>query len=590
MVTIPKKFGTFAGVFTPSILTILGVIMYMRLGWVVGQAGIIGAIGVILIAHIISLSTGLSISSIATDKKIQGGGIYYVLSRSLGLPMGGAIGIALFIGTALSISLYIIGFGENFLGIESIREFLGLTADVAGYRILGTGVILLLVIIALISTSFALKAQFVILGAIVLSLVSVFIGFFLNTDLAPESASMIAASDGVPLEVVFAIFFPAVTGFTAGVAMSGDLKDPRKSIPRGTMSSIFVGLAVYLALAISFGIFVDRDLMLNDNNFLMKIAWFAPLVIAGIWGATLSSALGGILGGPRILQAMSSDRITPKIFSKGNGINNEPRNALILTFLIAEAGILIGELDVIARLVSMFYLAAYGFINLAFALEKWASADFRPDFKVSKWVGIIGFIASFTVMFKLDTLAMVIAFIAIGGVYFLLQRKQLRLEFGDVWQSVKTNIVRRTLHDLDKTKIEERNWRPGDLIVLIEEEKHPQLIRDDVNLIFEQYLSFPQAALGHTLEVPTIDGKARIKIPAGTQAGKVLRLKGKGLPSINSYQRGDLLVNINVWTPKHLSKEEKEILQKMEKSENFIPKPTSKDKTFFDRMKEYFYE
>jgi amino acid transporter len=461
MAQIPKKFGTFAGVFTPSILTILGVIMYMRLGWVVGQAGIIGAIAVILIAHVISLTTGLSISSIATDKKIRTGGIYYLLSRSLGLPMGGAIGIALFIGTALSISLYIIGFGENFLGIESIRDFLGLSADVTGYRILGTAVIIVLVIIGLISTSLAIKAQFIILGAIVLSLVSVFLGFFLNVDLNSESTNLIAASDGVPLEVVFAIFFPAVTGFTAGIAMSGDLKDPRRSIPRGTMTSIIVGLIVYLALAISIGIFIDKELLLTDNNFLMKIAWFAPLVIAGIWGATLSSALGGILGGPRILQAMSSDRITPKIFARGSGINNEPRNALIFTFLIAEGGILIGDLDAIARLVSMFFLAAYGFINLAFALEKWASADFRPDFKVSKWIGIVGFIASFTVMFKLDTFAMVIAFIAIGGIYFFLQRKQLRHEFGDVWQSVKTNIVRRTLHDLDKTKIEQRNWRPN---------------------------------------------------------------------------------------------------------------------------------
>ena len=456
-----KKFGTFAGVFTPSILTILGVIMYMRLGWVVGQAGIIGTIGVILIAHIISVTTGLSISSIATDKKIQTGGIYYVLSRSLGLPMGGAIGIALFIGTALSISLYIIGFGENFLGIESIREFLHLNADVGGYRILGTCVILFLVIIALISTSLAIKAQFFILGAIALSLVSVAAGLFLNTDFHPETSNLLAATDAVPLEVVFAIFFPAVTGFTAGVAMSGDLKDPKKSIPRGTLASIVVGLVVYLGLAILFGLFVDRDLMLTDKNFLMKVAWFAPLVIAGIWGATLSSALGGILGGPRILQAMSLDKITPKIFGRGSGINKEPRNALILTFLIAEGGILIGELDVIARLVSMFYIAAYGFINLAFALENWASSDFRPDFKVSRWVGIVGFVASFAVMFKLDMLAMIIAFIAIGGIYFLLQRKQMRLEFGDVWQSVKTNIVRRTLHDLNKGEMEQRNWQPN---------------------------------------------------------------------------------------------------------------------------------
>ncbi|MCK5337819.1 MAG: hypothetical protein KAJ50_03370, partial [Bacteroidales bacterium] len=123
---VKKKFGAFSGVFTPSILTILGVIMYMRLGWVVGQAGIITAIGIIMLAHIISITTGLSISSIATDKKIKTGGIYYILSRSLGLPMGGSIGITMFVGTALSISLYIIGFCENFLGIEMIRNITGM--------------------------------------------------------------------------------------------------------------------------------------------------------------------------------------------------------------------------------------------------------------------------------------------------------------------------------------------------------------------------------------------------------------------------------------------------------------------------------
>ncbi len=138
MIEQAKKFGTFAGVFTPSILTILGVIMYMRLGWVVGEAGIIAALGIIVISHIISLSTGLSISSIATDKRIKTGGIYYILSRSLGLPMGGSIGITLFVGTALSISLYIVGFAESFLGIEAIRDFLGMTGSKNDIRIINT--------------------------------------------------------------------------------------------------------------------------------------------------------------------------------------------------------------------------------------------------------------------------------------------------------------------------------------------------------------------------------------------------------------------------------------------------------------------
>ncbi|MCD4731528.1 MAG: hypothetical protein K8R74_13070 [Bacteroidales bacterium] len=472
----PNKFGTFAGVFTPSVLTILGVIMYMRLGWVVGQAGLISALVIILLAHVISVSTGLSISSIATDKKIRAGGIYYILSRSLGLPMGGAIGIALFIGTALSISLYLVGFAENFLGIESIRTFLGLEQDVLGYRIIGTAAILLLVILAFISTSLAIKTQFYILGAIVLSLVSISVGLFTPNDFGPETIILNPARDAIPLELVFAIFFPAVTGFTAGVAMSGDLKNPKKSIPLGTLASISVGLVIYVALAIIFSYFVNRELLLTDKNFLLRIAWFSPFVIAGIWGATLSSALGGILGGPRILQAISADRITPKIFSKTFGKNNEPRIALIFIFLIAEAGILIGELNIIAGVVSMFYLASYGFINLAFFLESWASSDFRPSFKINRFFGLIGFIAAFGVMFKLDMLYMFAALIIMWGLYFYLKRRKFKSNYGDVWQSVYSSIVRTALHKMDKQKPEERNWKPNIILYSGGTKKRPHLI------------------------------------------------------------------------------------------------------------------
>ncbi len=471
-----KKFGAFAGVFTPSILTILGVIMYMRLGWIVGEAGLIATLAIIIIAHIISITTGLSISSIATDKKIKAGGIYYILSRSLGLPMGGAIGIALFVGTALSISLYLIGFAESFLSIEPIRDFLGLGQDINGFRIVGTGSIIILVLIAFIGTSLAIKTQYYILAAIGLSLVSIFVGFFTNTDIAPESTLFSPSGNGISMEMIFAIFFPAVTGFTAGVAMSGDLKDPKKSIPFGTLSAVAVGFVVYIVLAIGLAYFVNRDLLINDTNFLLKIAWYSPLVIAGIWGATLSSALGGILGGPRILQAVSSDRITPKIFAKGYGASNEPRNALVLIFVIAEAGILIGELNVIAGIVSMFYLASYGFINLAYYLESWASTDFRPSFKINRYIALIGFLASFGVMFKLDMGSMFVALILMWGIYFLLQRKQMKLDYGDVWQSVWSTVIRTALKKMDDSSMELRNWKPNIILFSGGTNKRPHLL------------------------------------------------------------------------------------------------------------------
>ena len=462
-----KKFGFFGGVFTPSILTILGVIMYMRLGWVVGNAGLVGAILLILVAHVISVTTGLSISSISTDKKVGAGGVYYVLSRSLGLPIGGAIGITLWIATALSIALYLVGFAESF------NAFLGFETSINGLRITGSIALAALAGIAIISTSFAIKTQYFIMGAIVISLVSIFAGTW---EFAPTNVPSFGPPDGLSMMTIFAILFPAVTGFTAGIAMSGDLKDPKKSIPSGTIAAIAVGFVVYIALAVFMAYAIDAEMLRTDYNVLMKTALFAPAVVAGIWGATLSSALGGILGGPRILQAMSLDRITPKIFGNGVGKDKEPRNALLITLLIAEGGVLIGELDMIAEICSMFYLAAYGFINISFFLESWASADFSPSFKVKRWVGLIGFIATFAVMFQLNPGAMVAAFIVIGGIYMYLQRRQLALSTGDVWTSVWSSLVMKGLRKMDATDDTTRNWKPNILLFTGGTENRPHLI------------------------------------------------------------------------------------------------------------------
>jgi amino acid transporter len=451
--------------------------MYLRLGWVTGVAGIWGVLAIILLAHVISLTTGLSISSIATDKKIKSGGIYYILSRSLGLPIGGSIGLTLFVGTALSIALYIVGFTENFLGLPGVRELTGIGEVTMDHmRIVGSCVLTILVIIALISTNIAIKTQFFILGAIGLSFISVVVGMAMNGYASEAGAAYIPPFRDYSFEEVFAIFFPAVTGFTAGVAMSGDLKDPKKDIPRGTMFAILTGLMIYLTLAVVFYFFVDQQFLLNDYNFLLTLAWIPLLVVAGIWGATLSSALGGILGGPRILQKIAQDRIVPRFLGKGQGVNNEPRAALIFTFILAELGILIGDLNVIARVVTMFYLTAYGFINLAFALEHWASTDFRPSFRISMWIGVAGFLASFAIMFRLDPLAMFLAMGILTLVYVFISRKKLHLAMGDVWPSVASSLMRKMLTALDKRQPTERNWTANILLFSGGKTNRPHLI------------------------------------------------------------------------------------------------------------------
>ncbi len=446
-----KKFGTFGGVFTPSVLTILGVIMYLRLPWVVGNAGLYAALGIVLVAHVISVTTGLSVSSIATDKRVGAGGPYYVISRSLGLPIGGTIGLALFVGLSFSISLYVIGFSESLLGV------IGAERTLTNIRLCGTATVVLLTIITFISTSLAIKTQYLILALIAASLVSIALG---NPE-PPPRPLLEPPADGESLAVLFGVFFPAVTGFTAGVNMSGDLKDPKRAIPIGTIGAIATGLVVYIGLTVYLALRVDPQALREDPKLLLHVSAFPEAVVGGIWGATLSSALGSILGAPRILQSMSADRVTPRFFAKGAGPTNEPRRALMLAFLVGEAGILIGELDVIARVVSMVFLALYGVINIAFAIESWASPDFRPSFQISKWWGIVGAATCFLVMIQLDPLAMAASLVLLAVLFAFLSRRRLALDSGDAWEGVWSSLVRTGLRRLSGVQTHRRNWKPN---------------------------------------------------------------------------------------------------------------------------------
>ena len=447
-----KKFGAFSGVFVPSILTILGVILYLRLPWIVGQAGLLPTLGIILVAHIISVSTGLSVASIATDKRVGTGGTYFIISRSLGLPIGGTLGYALFVGLSFSVSLYLIGFAESFL------SYFGFEVSLNTIRITGSIILLLVTTLTFISTSLAIKTQNLILVVLILSLLAIFLG---NHEYIPHGPQLSSVPESLPWIALFAIFFPAVTGFEAGVSMSGDLKDPRKDIPFGTISAIVTGLLVYAGITLFLSATVNRELLINDSNALFKISLIPQLVIAGILVATLSSALGSILGAPRIMQAVATDRIAPAFFSKGYGPSNEPRNALILTYVIAQAGILIGELNVIARIVSIFFIITYGFLNITYTVESWASSDFRPSFKIPRFVSIIGALACIIVMIQLDILALITASLILVTLFFYLKNKELSLQTGDTRSSVWLSLVKTGLLKLTKVRTDARNWRPN---------------------------------------------------------------------------------------------------------------------------------
>ncbi len=452
-----KRFGTFLGVFAPSILTILGVIMYQRFGRVVGHAGMGGALLVVLLAHVISIATGLSVASIATNRTVRTGGNYYIISRSLGLSVGGAIGLAFYLALTLGVSLYLIGFAEALLGATGWQ----ITGDPKDdLRIVGTVACVLISLLTLYSTEFALKSQLFVLGAIVLSLVSIAAGSGVPIGPQQTAVQMWGPQTGASMTVVFAMFFPAVTGFTAGVGMSGDLKDPKRAIPLGTMAAIGVGLVIYVLLLVFIAYRAPVEELIADKNILLRMAWSPQLVTLGVFAATLSSALGSLLGAPRTLQALSNDGIVPKFLSRGG---SEPRVALVVTILVAEGGILIAELELVSVILSMFFLTCYGMLCLACGLERWASPDFRPQFKVPVWVSLMGAVACFMVMFQINALAMFAAIIVMALVYAVLKRRQLVLSSGDTWGGVWSAVVRMGLVRLSKSSSHSvaRNWRPN---------------------------------------------------------------------------------------------------------------------------------
>ncbi len=469
-----KKFGAFGGVYVPSLLSILGVILFLRLPWIVGMAGLWSTLGIILVAHVISVTTGLSISSLATDKRVETGGAYFIISRSLGLPIGGTLGLALFVGFSFSISLYLIGFSETFL------SYFGFEQSLYTIRITGSIILLLVTIVTFISTSLAIRIQYLILVILALSLVSVFVG---NHTLTPLESITGPLEGTIPWIVLFAIFFPAVTGFNTGVSMSGDLKNPQKAIPIGTIMAILTGLLVYVGLTVFLSYTVDRDLLANDPNVLFDISWVPQLVVAGIFAATLSSALGSIMGAPRILKAVASDRILPGFFSRGHGSANEPRNALIVTYLIAQTGILIGELNVIARIVTIFFIITYGFLNITYVLESWAGSDFRPSFRIPRFVGIIGALASIVIMIQLDVIALIVASVLLIALFLFLKRKELTLQSGDTWTGIWSSLVKTGLGRLNRSSRMARNWRPNVMLFSGGEKHRPHLIEMGKSLV-----------------------------------------------------------------------------------------------------------
>ncbi len=447
--------GTFGGVFTPSILTILGVIMYLRFGWVVGNVGLLGTLLIVTLSVSITFLTALSVASIATDQQVRAGGAYYMISRSLGVEAGGAIGIPLFIALALSIALYTVGFAESVVSVFPQLDF----------KTVGMVTTVLVGILAMISAKVAIRAQYFIMFGIALSLVSLALG----SPLEPTE-EIISSSPGNKegFWVVFAVFFPAVTGIMAGVNMSGDLKNPSKSIPKGTFAAIGVGYFIYMALPIILANRASAESLIADPLIMRKISYWGDAILIGVWGATLSSAVGSILGAPRVLQALARDRVLPQWLSWlgiGSAKDDSPRYGTLFTMGVALIAVYLGNLNIIAPILTMFFLTTYGVLNAAAGIEGLLdSPSFRPAFKIHWIFSLLGTLGCIAVMFLINGVATGIAFVFITIIFVWLQSREMKTAWGDVRRGIWMAIVRIGLLHLSTEK-ESKTWRPNPLVL-----------------------------------------------------------------------------------------------------------------------------
>jgi amino acid transporter len=463
-----KKLGTFLGVFTPTILTILGVIMYLRSGWLVGHLGLLQMLAVVALANSITLITTLSFSSVATNIRVGTGGAYYIISRSLGLEIGGSIGLPLFLSQTFSVTLYSYG----------LAEALRIVWPNVPVQWAAFFIVIAVGILALLGATVALKIQIPVMVFVGVSLIALTIGA-ITRNAGSESLISTGPSGEITFWAGFAIFFPAVTGVMAGLGLSGDLRNPEKSIPLGSILAVLVCFVIYLVLPVLLSIGADKISLQNDTMIWLRIAPLGALIIMpGLLGAIFSSAVGSILGAPRTLQALAKDRIVPHQLGKQTGDWKELLPGLILSVIIALAAVFLGNLNAVASIVTMFFLTVYGFVNLVAAFETLSGdTSWRPKLKIPWQVSLLGGAGCVLAMFLISPLAGTIAVLAELTLWILLSRRGRLERGGDVRRGLYEALIRWALIKLAKRLVSARNWRPHILVFVPDLFEHLDLIR-----------------------------------------------------------------------------------------------------------------
>lgn len=422
LTTPNKRFGT-GPVFFTAISTILGAILFLRFGYAVGTIGFIGTVMVIVVGHLVTIPTALALSELATNKRVEGGGEYFIMSRSFGLNIGGTIGLALFMSQAISVAFYVIAFTESFEFIFNwVADSLGWTLPRQAISLPVMAVLAFMILKR--GANMGVKALYVVAGILAISLFMFFLGKPTEGANPDFSFGNIQFRNTGDFFIVFAILFPAFTGLTAGVGLSGDLKNPGRAIPRGTLSATLIGMVIYFFVVWKLASSASPQELIDHQLIMGRIALGGALIIPlGLAASTISAAIGSVMVAPRTLQALAGDSIFPskgvnRWLSAGKGADNEPYNASIVTIVIAFVFVALGDVNAVAQIISMFFLLTYGSLCLISFLNHFGSSpSYRPSFR-SKWfISLTGFLAAVWVMFKISTFYALLAVIVMFFIY-----------------------------------------------------------------------------------------------------------------------------------------------------------------------------
>ncbi|TMS12951.1 Solute carrier family 12 member 1 [Larimichthys crocea] len=525
------KFGWIRGVLVRCMLNIWGVMLFIRLSWIFGQAGWGLGIVVIVLSCVVTTITGLSMSAICTNGVVRGGGAYYLISRSLGPEFGGSIGLIFAFANAVAVSMYVVGFAETVVDLLEDHNAI-MVDELNDIRIIGCITVVLLLAISVAGMEWEAKAQIVLLIILLVAIANVFVGTFIPTTTDENSKGIFNYNSKIFIEnfppdfregqtffSVFAIFFPAATGILAGANISGDLKDPQGAIPKGTLLAILITGVTYLGVALCVSATVVRDATGNDTDLIIPgancsgpaaaacelgydfsscavekcdfglvnelqvmtmVSGFGPLIIAGTFSATLSSALASLVSAPKVFQALCKDNIYTILhfFAKGHGKNNEPIRGYVLTFIISVAFILIGNLNTIAPIISNFFLASYALINFSCFHASYAkSPGWRPGYKYyNMWLSLLGALLCCVVMFVINWWAALLTYGIEILLYVYVTVKKPDVNWGSSTQAV--TFVSSVSNALSLSGVEDhvKNFRPQILALTGSARTRPALL------------------------------------------------------------------------------------------------------------------